>query len=226
MKKQVCILDYGSGNVQSVLTMVRMVCPQVMVSNRVEDIDNASHLILPGVGAFGASMEKIHRLLPVEILEEQVLQQKKPFLGICVGMQVLADDGYEFGSHKGLGWIPGQVKKLADAPRLPHIGWNSVEFSGGEPLAYGLGSETDFYFVHSFVFEPEDPDCTIATTEYGARFCSGIRHQNVVGVQFHPEKSQHFGKSLLANFLNQDECNVEEANHSRAAAKERISCPE
>jgi glutamine amidotransferase len=200
MEASVCVLDYGSGNVKSVTTMLRMVCPNVVVSNTEADIERASHLVLPGVGSFGAAMEKIQHLLPVPLLREQVFDAQKPFLGICVGMQVLASEGCEFGVHAGLGWIPGRVVKLPTSLRLPHIGWNNVSFVPHDPLAADFSKDTDFYFVHSFAFEPADPAVSIARAEYGTQFCCASRRQNIVGVQFHPEKSHRFGMRLLENF--------------------------
>ena len=123
---KVCILDYGSGNVGSVYNLLKRLDYNVKVSNESNNIKDSSHLILPGVGAFGASIEKIRSVIPVDTLEKEVTIKKKLFLGICVGMQVLADQGFEFGDHKGLGWIKGKVEKL-NAKILPHIGWNNIE---------------------------------------------------------------------------------------------------
>ena len=123
--KKICILDYGSGNVASVYNLIKFLKFKCVVSNQVSEIKNSSHIILPGVGAFGESIKKIRNRLPLKILEKEILLKKKPFLGICVGMQVLAETGEEFGSHKGLGWIKGKVIKLK-AKILPHIGWNNL----------------------------------------------------------------------------------------------------
>lgn len=202
MKKSVCILDYGSGNVRSVFNIVSLLNPEVIVSNLAEDIRNASHLILPGVGAFEAAMQKIKNSIPLEVLEAEVFTKKKPFLGICVGMQVLADTGYEFGKHKGLGWITGEVKKInSGSLPLPHIGWNNTEIKKDNPLVEGISSDFDFYFVHSFAFFTDQTENVVATTDYGQKFCSIIAKENVYGVQFHPEKSQKAGQLLLENFL-------------------------
>jgi len=202
-KKKVCILDYGSGNVQSVLNMFLTLTGGVVVSNRAEDVDSATHIVMPGVGAFGASMEKIKKMIPLEVLRREVFEKKKPFLGICVGMQVLADKGYEFGEYDGLGWIPGGVEKInaGDLP-LPHIGWNNIVASQKTPLLDGLSASQDFYFVHSFVFREKDGADVVAKTEYGGKFNSVIARGNIFGVQFHPEKSQKAGAVLLKNFLS------------------------
>lgn len=199
----VCILDYGSGNVKSVFNLFSTVADHVVVSNEPEKILGASHIVLPGVGAFGTAMRKIRDTLPMESLEQAVLVEKRPFLGICVGMQVMASQGMEFGEHDGLGWIAGSVEKLdAKGLPLPHVGWNNVECKQDSPLLAGLGDNPDFYFVHSFAFHAENPQHVLATTEYGEIFCSVIQRENLHGVQFHPEKSQRAGIKLVKNFLS------------------------
>lgn len=201
MAGRVCILDYGSGNVRSVFNMFEDLSADVHISNDPAAIRDASHLVLPGVGAFGASMAKIRERIPLDVVEQQIAGGK-PFLGICVGFQVLADIGLEFGEHRGLGWLPGRVERLpAGDLVLPHVGWNAAEAVREHPLLTGLGGERDFYFVHSFVVTPADARDVVAETSYGARFCSIASRGNVSGVQFHPEKSQRAGKILLKNFL-------------------------
>ncbi len=199
----VCILDYGSGNVKSVFNLFASMAGNVVISNDPEEISKASHIVLPGVGAFESAMRKIRDTLPIAVLEQVVLIEKKPFLGICVGMQVLADRGMEFGEHAGLGWIRGSVEKLdsKDFP-LPHIGWNNITCKQVAPLLAGLENEPDFYFVHSFAFHAENPLHILATTNYGQEFCSVIQQENLYGVQFHPEKSQRAGIKLAKNFLS------------------------
>lgn len=203
MKKvNVCILDYGSGNVKSVFNIISQI-QNTTVSNNEKDIKKASHLILPGVGAFKAAVVKIKKTIPLKILKDQVFNKKKPFLGICVGMQVLAEKGYEFGEYQGLGWIKGEVSKLqvANLP-LPHIGWNNIKIEKNSPLTKGFKNRQDFYFVHSFVFRPKRKQDVIAYTTYGENFCSIIGYENIFGVQFHPEKSQKAGIILLQNFCS------------------------
>ncbi len=199
----VCILDYGSGNVKSVFNLLSTLIDDVVISNASAEIANASHIVLPGVGAFGTAMRKIRETLPMDDLEQAVLTEKKPFLGICVGMQVMASRGVEFGEHAGLGWIAGSVEKLDvnDLP-LPHVGWNNVICKQASPLLEGLGGDPDFYFVHSFVFNVANPKHMLASTNYGEEFCSVIQHENLFGVQFHPEKSQRTGIKLMKNFLS------------------------
>jgi len=201
MTATVCILDYGSGNVRSVFNLLSSIVPGVQVSNHPTLIESATHLVLPGVGAFGASMAKIKDRIPIDVVEREV-RHGKPFLGICVGMQVLAEKGYEFGEHEGLGWIPGIVDRLDSSPHpLPHIGWNSADFARRGTLLESFEAHQDFYFVHSYVFRPRDPETMTASTEYGETFCSILERDNVLGVQFHPEKSQKAGRLLIQNFL-------------------------
>jgi imidazole glycerol-phosphate synthase subunit HisH len=199
----VCILDYGSGNVKSVFNLFDSIASRVVVSNDPVEIARASHLVLPGVGAFGSTMRKIRDTLPMEILERMVLVERKPFLGICVGMQVLASHGMEFGEHEGLGWIAGSVERLeTNGLTLPHIGWNNITCKRASPLMAGLENGADFYFVHSFYFREGDPLEVLASAQYGKEFCSVIQRVNLYGVQFHPEKSQRAGVKLAKNFLS------------------------
>ena len=199
----VCILDYGSGNVKSVYNLFSTIADRVVISNSPLDIEEASHIVLPGVGAFGAAMRRIRQTIPLDIVERVVVKEKKPFLGICVGMQVLADQGLEFGEHSGLGWIGGTVDRLeTGALPLPHIGWNGVTPNGESPLFSGLENEPDFYFVHSFVFRATATQDVLATAEYGEQFTAAVQHENIYGVQFHPEKSQRAGIRFAKNFLS------------------------
>tara|TARA_B110000003_G_C16641072_1_gene530218 strand:+ start:114 stop:734 length:621 start_codon:yes stop_codon:yes gene_type:complete len=201
--KSVCLLDYGSGNVKSVYNILNFLGYNVIISNKSTDIINCTHLILPGVGAFGTSMNKITDKIPFDILESEVINNGKPFLGICVGMQVLADKGFEFGEHSGFGWIGGVVKKInsEDLPSI-HIGWNDLEIKKESPLLKGLENVKDFYFVHSYIFDVECQDSIVAQTNYANNFPSVISKDNIYGVQFHPEKSQKAGQLIFKNFMN------------------------
>jgi len=198
----VCVLEYGSGNVGSISNLLKYMNIQFTISSNEKCIIDATHLILPGVGAFGAVMDKISSNLPISVLEKEVLFNKKPFLGICVGMQVLADYGLEFNKNKGLGWISGSVEMInsGDNP-LPHIGWNDIEIIQASNLVNGLDEVNDFYFVNSYCFNPDDDKSVIATTTYNEKFASIIGKNNILGVQFHPEKSQSAGQRLIKNFL-------------------------
>ncbi len=200
--KRICILNYGSGNVGSVANMVKYLGYNVVISNNKNDIQNSTHLILPGVGAFGSSMEKIISNIPIDVVENQIINNFKPFLGICVGMQILADIGYEFGEFTGLGWIPGIVKKLDSKQQpLPHIGWNNIAIKNAHKILNGFYERPDFYFVNSYVYECKESNNVIAETEYGSVFPSIINKNNIFGVQFHPEKSQKAGQLLFKNFI-------------------------
>lgn len=201
-KSKVCILDYGSGNVQSVYNLFTAITSDVKISNEETDIAQATHLVLPGVGAFGTTMEKIKKALPLAALEKAVKIHKKPFLGICVGMQVLATRGFEFGEYEGLNWIPGEVQQLnSESLPLPHVGWNDITLQKPDTLLAGLEEHNDFYYVHKYAFTPQDKETVVATSNYGSDFCCIIRKDNIIGVQFHPEKSQQAGKKIAVNFL-------------------------
>lgn len=184
------------------MNIFRSLASTVTVSNSVEDITRATHLVLPGVGSFSSSVRAIQERIPLEVLRSRVFEERVPFLGICVGMQVLSDTGAEFEDTAGLGWISARADKLECAALpLPHIGWNEVRFEKSCPLGDGLGDRPDFYFVHSFAVMPKEPQVVAARTDYGETFVSAIQSRNVFGVQFHPEKSQGAGKRLLSNFL-------------------------
>lgn len=202
MSQAVCILDYGSGNVGSVFNLMKTLTPHVRVSNEAATIRGASHLILPGVGAFTAAMKKINQNIPLEELKRAVFEKKTPFLGICVGLQVLATKGYEFGESDGLGWIPGSVRRLecGELP-LPHIGWNDIRLTGDCSLLWGLEKANDFYFLHSYAMRPEQASDIAAQCDYGSPFACVVGRENIWGVQFHPEKSQKTGAKLMNNFL-------------------------
>jgi glutamine amidotransferase len=202
MTQKICILDYGSGNVRSVANLFQFLKADYVVSNQVSDIQSATHLVLPGVGAFAAAMQRIRGCIPLDVVSSAVFEQKKPFLGICVGMQVLAQTGEEFGTHQGLGWIPGHVRRFRDSGLpIPHIGWNEVCCRRRSTSLLGEHDKMDFYFVHSFLFETAVDEHVEATTTYGETYPSIVKRDNILGVQFHPEKSQKAGMLLLNNFL-------------------------
>ena len=201
--KRVCIIDYGSGNVNSVYNIIKSLHDSVKISNKALDIEEATHLVLPGVGAFKTAMDKIRAMPTFSLIKDNVINKKKFFLGICVGMQVLADEGYEHEHYNGLGWISGKVNKI-DYPELilPHVGWNNINIVKKDPLLEGLDSNADFYYVHSYHFDVANKENILATTSYGKDFVAIIRKDNIYGVQFHPEKSQSAGAILLKNFLS------------------------
>ena len=199
--KKACILDYGSGNVKSVFNLLSYLRYEVVISNNPEDIKSSTHIILPGVGAFGKAMEKITKSIPLDIVEDHVISRSKPFLGICVGMQVMFEEGMEHGVFKGLGWLPGSVDRLdVNKLPLPHIGWNNIEIKRNDILFHELDEINDFYFVHSYKTNT-DEEYVLGETLYGKNFCSVVKKNNLVGVQFHPEKSQKAGLKLIQNFM-------------------------
>ncbi len=202
MKNLVCIIDYDSGNIGSVFNLVKYLNYEVKVSNKEKDIEDASHLILPGVGSFKSTMQNLESSLELKFLKHHIQNSKKPFLGICVGMQILASVGYEFGKHKGLDLIPGEVNKINTSLSLPHIGWNSFVETKDNVLLNEIPKNADFYFIHSFVFKPLHKNHTISYNNYGEKFASIIQNENIYGVQFHPEKSQIYGQKLMRNFLS------------------------
>lgn len=203
MNSKILILDYGSGNVKSVLNICKYIEEKTSISNNIEDIKNCSHIILPGVGSFKKSMDKINKNLPLEEILNQIINKKKPILGICVGMQVLATIGYEFGEYLGLDLIEGSVNKLeTNKYPLPNIGWNNIVVEKENNLFKKLEKNNSFYFVHSFAFKVKYEDNVIASSMYEKKFVCAIQKENIFGVQFHPEKSQKSGIQLLKNFIS------------------------
>jgi len=200
----VAIVDYGLGNLRSVANAFATLDCRIEIITAPASLKDASHIVLPGVGAFGDGMENLRSKGWIEALEEQVRGQKKPFLGICLGMQLLAATGTEHGSWRGLGWIDASVNRLTAASqglRVPHMGWNDVQVVGQPKLLKGLGDKPCFYFVHSFAVVPEDRGVVSGFCEYGTDFAACIESGNILGVQFHPEKSHKVGLALLKNFL-------------------------
>lgn len=200
----ITIIDYGMGNVRSVENALRYLGVASVLSSAHADIEQGSHLILPGVGAFPDGMSNLKKRGLVPVLEKEVFRKKKPFLGICLGMQLMAEDGEEGGVHKGLGWISGTVRRFrVDTKkfRIPHVGWNDVAPKEHAVLFRGI-SPPIFYFVHSFFLVPTDPNTIAATCTYGEGFTAAVQKENIFGTQFHPEKSQKSGLAVLRNFLN------------------------
>lgn len=192
------LIDYGAGNLHSVENALRAAgCGDLAVTADPEAVARAERIVLPGVGAFGACAAALRRVDGmVEALESRVQREGAPFLGVCVGMQLMADAGEEMGEHAGLGWIAGRVRKLEpdEAAKVPHMGWNDVIPAGDHPLV----RQGEAYFLHSYAFEGED---VIATTDHAGPVTAAIGRDNLLGVQFHPEKSQAYGLALLERFL-------------------------
>lgn len=201
---QVAIVDYGMGNLHSVRHAIAMAGGEPVLASNPDVLREAERVVLPGVGAFGHCIANLRASGLLESLADEVLGKGKPMFGICLGMQVLASAGEEMGDHVGLGWIPGRVRRLrvdADGLRVPHVGWNEVRVTRDHPVLGGIRRDATFYFVHSYVFEPESPVHTAAIADYGGDFTCAVARDNIIATQFHPEKSQQNGLSLLERFL-------------------------
>lgn len=197
----VVIIDYGVGNHRSVFNALALLGVSSEVTDNHSKIRNASHIILPGVGSFGKGMQGLHSRGLVGVLQEEVLQKEKPILGICLGMQLLASEGFEYGHFEGLNFIEGQVEKIETNLRLPHIGWNDIQLCGNHSISSGFDHDPIVYFVHSFHFLPKDKSVIAGISDYGAEVTAMIEKGNVYGVQFHPEKSHDDGMYIFKNFL-------------------------
>jgi glutamine amidotransferase len=212
MTATVALIDYGSGNLASAAKALARAADtlgpgkfEIVTTADPQAVKEAERIVLPGVGAFADCMKGLSAVPGmVGALREKVLQKGAPFLGICVGMQLLATVGREFGSHAGLGWIAGEVVKIAPsdpALKIPHMGWNALSIVQPHPLLNGIADGADVYFVHSYHMQPALPEDLIATTDYGGPLTAVIGNENIAGTQFHPEKSQAAGLTLLQNFL-------------------------
>jgi|TARA_B100001964_G_scaffold197998_1_gene223374 glutamine amidotransferase len=198
---KVCILDYDSGNTKSVENIFEKLNINYCLSNSKKDIISSTHLVLSGVGSYSTVMKKINENLPLDILTDEVLNKSKPILGICVGMQIMSEIGYEFEKTHGLGWIEGKVKQIeSKSLPLPHIGWNEIIKNSKSSIVDKIKDGECFYFVNSFCFETIDK-YVVAYTNYGSKFPAIIQNKNILGVQFHPEKSQKSGQKIIKNFL-------------------------
>lgn len=199
----IAIVDYDIGNVAAVANMLQRLGANCEITADPGKIERADKIILPGNGAFDACMRNLSASGLVPLLERRVLSDRVPLLGICVGAQMLGR-GSEEGQDTGLGWIDMDVRRFPDIPdlRVPHMGWNRVDVhAAGHPLARDMEPDTRFYFVHSYYMAPINAEDVLFTTDYGITFASGVARGNIVGVQFHPEKSHRFGKRLLGNFV-------------------------
>lgn len=198
----IAVIDYGRGNLHSVAKALEAVGADVAVTSDAADLRAADRFVLPGVGAFSDCMERLTATGLIEPLREEVVTRGKPFLGICLGMELLARQGFEGGRHAGLGWIDGDVVRFDVDPALPipHMGWNDVRSLPDSQLFRGIGEKV-FYFAHSYCLRCDGPDTIAATADYGTTFTAAVQIRNIAGVQFHPEKSQRAGLDLLANFM-------------------------
>jgi len=203
------LIDYGSGNLASAAKALARAAngkSEIVTTADPQVVKDAERVVLPGVGAFADCMKGLSSVPGmVEALREKVVKDGAPFLGICVGMQLLATVGVEFGRHAGLGWIAGEVVKITPsdpALKIPHMGWNELNILAKHPLLKGIESGAHAYFVHSYQLIPALPEDLIATTDYGGPLTAMVGNENIAGTQFHPEKSQATGIKLLENFLS------------------------
>ena len=209
---KITIVDYYSGNVASIVNSFKRVVDEldknieVNLSNNTDVILDSDKLVLPGQGSFKNCMDSINNVDGlVDSLNEFVTNSKKPLLGICVGLQMFADVGYEEAETKGLGWISGKVSKINNQKgkfKLPHIGWNEIEIQKESKIFKDIKNKSHMYFVHSYEFIPEDKSVISATTDYSSKIVCAVEKENLFGTQFHPEKSDKTGLKLISNFLN------------------------
>jgi len=197
---KIIVVDYGAGNLASVVNALERVGAPAVVSRDPAALDEADGVIVPGVGAAADTMRHLSELGFVPRLRATI-ERGVPFLGICMGLQVLLEVSYEGGEHRCLGIVPGVVRRLPEQVTVPHMGWNEVRLRRPHPLFAGIPDGTDFYFVHSFYAEPSDDAWILGETDYGVRFASVLARGNVMATQFHPEKSGQWGLRLLANFV-------------------------
>jgi len=200
----ITIINYGSGNIKAIGNIYDRLRIPYIVANSPEEVKGSQKIILPGVGAFDETIKMLDETGFRSVLDYEVLTNEVPVLGICVGMQILANKSEE-GVLKGLGWIDGEVKKidksiLIDKPKLPHLGWNSISIKRKGDFFDNIDEENGFYFLHSYYFQCNDENDVASTTFYGNNFASAVNRKNIYGVQFHPEKSHHNGIQLLQNF--------------------------
>ncbi|MCZ2085143.1 MAG: imidazole glycerol phosphate synthase subunit HisH [Flavobacteriales bacterium] len=200
----ITIIDYGVGNINAFVNVYKRIDVPVKIAKTAADLEGAEKLILPGVGHFDYAMTKLNNSGMREKLDHLVIDKKIPVIGICVGMQMMANYSDE-GEMEGLKWIDASVKKFDETKihqvtRLPHMGWNDVKPMKEFPLFKGLENDAIFYFLHSYYFECNNPNDIMAVSDYGIEFASAAHHENKYGIQFHPEKSHHYGEILLHNF--------------------------
>jgi glutamine amidotransferase len=201
----IVIVDYGMGNLRSILNKLQRMDAEVVISSKVEDIEKAEELILPGVGSFAAGMDNLEKYDLMPILTKKVIEDKVPILGICLGMQLLTKRSEE-GNAEGLGWIDAETKQFVFERnniklKIPHMGWNSIDIRRDSALLKGIPTNSTFYFVHSYHVCCNGTNSVVATTNYGYYFVSVIEKENIFGTQFHPEKSHKNGVRLLKNFV-------------------------
>lgn len=196
----IAIVDYGMGNLKSVYKALKKVGVDATITSKASVIDDASAIVLPGVGAFKDCMGNLSNLNLLQSITQSI-QKGKPYLGICLGLQILFGESEEFGSTEGLGILKGRVVRFSGTDlKIPHMGWNTVKLKNPPPIFAHVSDNSYFYFVHSYYVVPQDDSLVAGTTEYGAEFTSMVWKDNVIATQFHPEKSQHLGLNVLKEF--------------------------
>ena len=200
----IVIVDYGMGNLRSIQNKLERLDAGVLISSSLYDIERADRLILPGVGAFDAAMANLQRLGMIPVLHKKVVVDRTPILGICLGMQLFSRFSEE-GNAEGLGWLDARTVRFdfngnGHGLKVPHMGWDAIAVKKPSHIMEGIGADASFYFVHSYHVRCNDPGDVLATTSYGIEFASAVQRDNITGVQFHPEKSHHYGVRLLENF--------------------------
>lgn len=201
----IAIVDYGMGNVRSLLNAFEYLGAPATITADPLELDRAERIVLPGVGAFGDAMRAIRERALRPALDRQALQVRKPVLGVCLGMQLFAKRSFEHGEHQGLGWLDAEIVRLSVEPplKVPQVGWNTLSYSSTDWLFQGIrATEANFYFVHSFHMICSDSADVVATTDYGGNVTAAVRQGNLVAAQFHPEKSQDNGLRMLANWVD------------------------
>ncbi len=199
---RVLIVDYGMGNVASVKKILDFIGLDSVISNKIEDFEESDFIILPGVGSFKQGMENLINLGLVPILNSEIIDKKKPFLGICLGMQLIADLGTENGITEGLGWVKGKVIKLENSTyRVPHLGWNNLIIKEND--FFSSFNNKDFYFIHSYHFDVENSNDVAAYVNYDNNYVAAVQKGNIIATQFHPEKSQKEGVAFIMKVINQ-----------------------
>jgi len=203
----IAVIDIGMGNLRNVQkAFQKMGYPDVIISNKKDELEKADALIIAGVGAFGDAMENIAKLKLMDTIRTQVLKNNIPIMGICLGFQLLASEGFEGGHHKGLDLLPMSVKKMElndQKLRLPHIGWDDTQIAKKDSILFkDIPDDTDFYYVHSFAPVCEKDEFIASTCNYGGKFASAVEYKNIFGTQFHPEKSHKYGLRIIKNFAD------------------------
>ena len=206
IRNRIVVVDYGMGNIHSIVKKIKHLGGDVFVSSNSDEILKSDKIILSGVGHFKQAMNNLRKSKLIDTLNQAALVQKKPILGICLGMQLMGIKSEEGGDIEGLSWINANVKRIKVSDtikyKVPHMGWNEINIRKESPLMNGVGDKSEFYFSHSYYMDVHEPDLILNETEYFSRFVSAIESQNIFGVQYHPEKSHETGDIILSNYVN------------------------